>query len=60
MTVSNKLVWYIYATDGVVQPAVWRWDDGREPGAQALEVIDLIGGTLIKAWRGGREDEPVD
>ncbi|HEX2888667.1 hypothetical protein [Vineibacter terrae] len=60
MSVSNTIVWYIYVMDGVVQPPAWRWDDGRDPGAQAIEVIDLIGGTLVKAWRGDQDDEPAD
>ncbi len=60
MSVSSTIVWYVYVMDGVVQPLAWRWDDGRDPGVQAIEVVDLIGGALVKAWRGNQEDESVD
>jgi hypothetical protein len=56
---DDNIMWYIYATDGRVQPAVWRRDDGREPSVQALDVVNLVGATLLKAWRGRRADEPA-
>jgi hypothetical protein len=57
MTLQEQVVWFIYAIDDRIQPAAWRWDDGRNPAVQAADVVNLIGATLIMAWRGAREDE---